>query len=127
MRTRRRAAKSSPCRSTQTDTLRVHAYDIIYMHMHPHIYIHTYIHAEPPSNFSLSRTPQAPIGKKAFLPAKLEHTNELLVLLGDNYFVERSAKQTLAIIDRRLESVIKRGEDVRAPREEENTKRRRRE
>eukprot|EP00039_Didymoeca_costata_P003274 m.66529 g.66529 ORF g.66529 m.66529 type:complete len:164 (-) comp11813_c0_seq4:890-1381(-) len=43
-----------------------------------------------------------PIGSKAFFPGELIHTNELMVLLGDGYFVERSAKQTLEIISRRM-------------------------
>jgi hypothetical protein len=34
-----------------------------------------------------------PFTKKAFMPGRLVHTNEILVLLGDNWFVERSAKQ----------------------------------
>ncbi len=36
------------------------------------------------------------------MPGKLVHTNEVLVLLGDNWLVERSAKQACDIIDRRL-------------------------
>jgi len=31
-----------------------------------------------------------PISKVAFIPGKLVHTNELLILLGDNWFAERS-------------------------------------
>lgn len=34
-----------------------------------------------------------PFTKKAFMPGRLVHTNEVMVLLGDNWFVERSAKQ----------------------------------
>lgn len=33
----------------------------------------------------------------------LKHTNEILVLLGDNWFVERSAKEAVDIINRRIE------------------------
>jgi unconventional prefoldin RPB5 interactor 1 len=36
------------------------------------------------------------------MPGKLINTNEILVLLGDNWFVERSAKQACGIIDRRI-------------------------
>eukprot|EP00126_Sphaerothecum_destruens_P004433 Sdes_comp18189_c0_seq1m7718 len=43
-----------------------------------------------------------PFGKHAFMPGELIHTNEVLVLLGDNYFVERSAKQSIEMIERRL-------------------------
>ena len=32
----------------------------------------------------------------------LKHTNEILVLLGDNWFVQRSAKQSIDILERRL-------------------------
>lgn len=46
-----------------------------------------------------------PFGSLAFMPGKLVHTNEITVLLGDNWFVERSAKQAAAIVDRRLKSV----------------------
>eukprot|EP00041_Stephanoeca_diplocostata_P030940 m.948982 g.948982 ORF g.948982 m.948982 type:complete len:542 (+) comp23851_c2_seq28:354-1979(+) len=46
-----------------------------------------------------------PMGKKAFMLGELVHTNEITVLLGDNYFVERSAKQALAIAERRIRDV----------------------
>lgn len=52
--------------------------------------------------FSAMNYFQVPIGSKAFMPGKLVHTNEVLVLLGDNWFAERSAKQACEIIDRRL-------------------------
>ena len=43
-----------------------------------------------------------PISKKGFMPGKLIHTNEVLVLLGDNWLIERSAKHSCALIERRL-------------------------
>jgi unconventional prefoldin RPB5 interactor 1 len=45
-----------------------------------------------------------PIGGSslAFMPGFIKHTNEILVLLGDNYFVERSAKQAIDIVNRRI-------------------------
>lgn len=46
-----------------------------------------------------------PFGKLAFIPGRVVHSNELLVLLGENYFVERSCKQAMEIIDRRLENI----------------------
>ena len=46
-----------------------------------------------------------PFGKLAFLPGRIVHSNEILVLLGENYFVERSCKQAIEIIDRRLENI----------------------
>ena len=42
------------------------------------------------------------MGKHAFFRGQLEHTNELLVLLGEDTFVWRTASQTGEIIDRRL-------------------------
>ena len=36
------------------------------------------------------------------MPGKLIHTNEILVLLGDSWFVEKSAKQAVELIDRRI-------------------------
>ena len=49
---------------------------------------------------------QVPFGKLAFMPGQLVHTNEILVLLGDNWFAERSAAQAAEIIDRRMKSKI---------------------
>ena len=37
------------------------------------------------------------------MPGKLVHTNEILVHLGDNWFTQRSAKQSVEITDRRIE------------------------
>ncbi|XP_048232286.1 RNA polymerase II subunit 5-mediating protein homolog isoform X2 [Ricinus communis] len=42
-----------------------------------------------------------PFGKAAFFPGKLIHTNELVVLLGEGYYAERTAKQTAEILKRR--------------------------
>ena len=36
------------------------------------------------------------------MPGQLIHTNEILVLLGDNWFAERSAKQAGEIVERRI-------------------------
>lgn len=41
----------------------------------------------------------------AFMDGHIIHTNELTVLLGDNYFALRSAKQANEIIDRRLDNI----------------------
>ena len=41
-------------------------------------------------------------GKKAFFEGQLVHTNEIMVLLGDNWFVERSAKEAREICKRRM-------------------------
>lgn len=37
----------------------------------------------------------------AFFPGKLVHTNEVLVLLGQNYFADQTVPKAIAIIDRR--------------------------
>ncbi len=47
------------------------------------------------------------------MPGKLVNTNELLVLLGDNWFAEKSAKQACDMIDRRLVSIDKYIEETR--------------
>ena len=36
------------------------------------------------------------------MPGQLVHTNEILVLLGDNWFVDRSASQASDIVSRRI-------------------------
>lgn len=46
-----------------------------------------------------------PFGKLAFIPGRIIHSNEILVLLGDNYFVERSCKQSIDIVNRRLKNI----------------------
>nr|XP_058941790.1 unconventional prefoldin RPB5 interactor 1-like [Pocillopora verrucosa] len=42
-----------------------------------------------------------PFGSVAFMPGRLIHTNEIMVLLGDNWFAERSASQALEMVERR--------------------------
>ncbi|GAB4859575.1 hypothetical protein Ancab_011043 [Ancistrocladus abbreviatus] len=46
-----------------------------------------------------------PFGKAAFFPGSLIHTNELLVLLGEGYYAERTSKQTIEILKRRGKSL----------------------
>ncbi|KAI1305144.1 uri1, prefoldin-like chaperone [Mortierella claussenii] len=53
----------------------------------------------------ISHPVMVPIGNLAFMPGKLVHTNEILVMLGDNWFVDRSAVQAAEIVDRRMEFV----------------------
>jgi len=43
-----------------------------------------------------------PFGNVAFMSGSLVHTNDVLVLLGDNWFVEQSTKQTVDILNRRI-------------------------
>jgi hypothetical protein len=55
---------------------------------------------------------KVPVTTKAFMPGKLVNTNEILVLLGENWFAERSSKQACDIIDRRLVNIGKQIEDI---------------
>ncbi|GAB5366957.1 hypothetical protein AAMO2058_001188600 [Amorphochlora amoebiformis] len=59
-----------------------------------------------------------PFGKRAFFPGYLQHTNEILVLLGANYYVQRSATQACEIIGRRLKANSTELERLRLAREE---------
>ena len=43
-----------------------------------------------------------PLGPKAYMEGTLVHTNEIMVLLGDNWFAERSTSQASEICDRRI-------------------------
>ncbi|KAF9080864.1 uri1, prefoldin-like chaperone, partial [Mortierella sp. AM989] len=53
-----------------------------------------------------SHSVMVPIGSLAFMPGKLVHTNEILVMLGDNWFVDRSAVQAAEIVDRFVQENI---------------------
>ena len=44
---------------------------------------------------------KVPIGKLAFMEGELIHTNEALVSLGDNWFVDCSTHHAKQIIERR--------------------------
>ncbi|KAJ1704035.1 hypothetical protein LUZ63_003814 [Rhynchospora breviuscula] len=55
-----------------------------------------------------------PFGGVAFFPGRLIHTNELLVLLGESYYAERSAKQTVEILQRRGKSLEAQMESLKA-------------
>ncbi|XP_054633312.1 unconventional prefoldin RPB5 interactor 1 isoform X2 [Dunckerocampus dactyliophorus] len=46
-----------------------------------------------------------PFGPLAFMPGKLVHSNEVTVLLGDNWFAKCSAKQAEKIVDHRMKYV----------------------
>nr|XP_054748678.1 LOW QUALITY PROTEIN: unconventional prefoldin RPB5 interactor-like [Lytechinus pictus] len=61
----------------------------------------------------VSHEVMVPFGKLAFMPGQLIHTNEILVLLGDNWFAERSATQACQIIDRRKSYVQKMMNDLK--------------
>ncbi|CAM4989022.1 unnamed protein product, partial [Rotaria socialis] len=59
----------------------------------------------------------APFGKLAFIPGRIVHSNEILVLLGDDYFVERTCKQSIEIVNRRLENIKEKIEKHRKEKE----------
>jgi len=51
----------------------------------------------------VSQLIMVPLGSVAFVPGHLIHTNEITVLLGENYFAKRSATQAQEIAQRRIE------------------------
>lgn len=59
-----------------------------------------------------------PFGNNAFSKGKLVHTNEIMVLLGDNWFAEVSAKQAAAIAMRRITQCTKMLEDLEKEKEQ---------
>lgn len=61
---------------------------------------------------SLSYDVTVPFGNSAFTKGKIVHTNEITVLLGDNWFVEVSAKQAVGIASRRIAHCIKTLDDL---------------
>ncbi|XP_037538684.1 unconventional prefoldin RPB5 interactor 1 [Nematolebias whitei] len=60
----------------------------------------------------LSYDIMVPFGPLAFMPGKLVHTNEVTVLLGDNWFAKCSAKQAREIIAHRMSYVRKELDDL---------------
>ncbi|XP_075258042.1 uncharacterized protein LOC142350023 [Convolutriloba macropyga] len=53
-----------------------------------------------------------PLSKVAFMPGELIHTNEVLVLLGDGYFVETTAPKASDIADKRLNLIAERRKEL---------------
>ena len=53
-------------------------------------------------NDKTSHRTMVPLGSKAYMEGTLVHTNEIMVLLGDNWFAERSTSQASEICDRRI-------------------------
>ncbi|KFM80695.1 Unconventional prefoldin RPB5 interactor 1, partial [Stegodyphus mimosarum] len=60
---------------------------------------------------SLSYDVTVPFGSNAFTLGKLVHTNEIMVLIGDDWFVEVSAKQAVSIANRKILQCSKMLED----------------
>ncbi|GAB5582227.1 unconventional prefoldin RPB5 interactor 1 isoform X3 [Prionailurus iriomotensis] len=56
---------------------------------------------------------KVPFGPFAFMPGKLVHTNEVTVLLGDNWFAKCSAKQAVGLVEHRKEHVRKTIDDLK--------------
>ncbi|EGG17789.1 RNA polymerase II subunit 5-mediating protein [Cavenderia fasciculata] len=54
---------------------------------------------------TLTQKTKVPLGKYAFFEGEMVDTNEVLILLGENYFAQRSAKQTIDIIQRREKDI----------------------
>ncbi|GMY10142.1 RNA polymerase II subunit 5-mediating protein homolog isoform X1 [Fagus crenata] len=55
-----------------------------------------------------------PFGKAAFFPGRLIHTNEVVVLLGEGYYAERTSKQTVEILKRRGKELDSQVESLKA-------------
>ncbi|XP_039138974.1 RNA polymerase II subunit 5-mediating protein homolog isoform X2 [Dioscorea cayenensis subsp. rotundata] len=62
----------------------------------------------------LSHDIMVPFGGAAFFPGKLIHTNEFLVLLGEGYYADRTARQTVEILKRRGKSLELQVESLKA-------------
>ncbi|KAM7040347.1 unconventional prefoldin RPB5 interactor 1 [Acridotheres tristis] len=60
----------------------------------------------------LSYDIMVPFGPLAFMPGKLVHTNEITVLLGDNWFSKCSAKQAIELVEHRKKHVRKALDDL---------------
>ncbi|XP_061450136.1 unconventional prefoldin RPB5 interactor 1 isoform X2 [Rhineura floridana] len=60
----------------------------------------------------LSYDIMVPFGPLAFMPGRLVHTNEVTVLLGDNWFAKCSAKQASSLVEHRKKHVRKALDDL---------------
>ncbi|XP_039552326.1 unconventional prefoldin RPB5 interactor 1 [Passer montanus] len=60
----------------------------------------------------LSYDVMVPFGPLAFMPGKLVRTNEITVLLGDNWFSKCSAKQAIELVEHRKKHVRKALDDL---------------
>jgi len=62
----------------------------------------------------LTHDVMVPFTTKAFMPGQLVHSNEIMVLLGENYFLETSAKHAREICSRRIQQCDKMLTDLEA-------------
>ena len=53
-----------------------------------------------------------PFGSVAFFEGEIINTNKILVLLGDNYFVNKSVKQARELIERRIKCKTKKKKKI---------------
>ncbi|XP_060779714.1 unconventional prefoldin RPB5 interactor 1 [Neoarius graeffei] len=60
----------------------------------------------------LSYDIMVPFGSLAFMPGKLVHTNELMVLLGENWFTKCSSKQAQTLVEHRKKHVKNKLDDL---------------
>ncbi|XP_035869208.1 unconventional prefoldin RPB5 interactor 1 [Phyllostomus discolor] len=61
----------------------------------------------------LSYSVMVPLGPCAFMPGQLVHTNEVTVLLGDNWFAKCSAKQAVGLAEHRKAHVRRTIDDLK--------------
>lgn len=52
--------------------------------------------------------------KIAFMPGYVHHTNEVLVLIGENYFVEKSTKEASQFVERRIKFCQEKLDELKA-------------
>ncbi|XP_057861191.2 uncharacterized protein LOC131069691 isoform X1 [Cryptomeria japonica] len=69
----------------------------------------------------MSHNIMVPFGKAAFFPGRMIHTNEFLVLLGEGYHAECTAKQTLEVLRRRSKVLDSKIEGIKAVMEDLQT------
>ncbi|CAL8086947.1 unnamed protein product [Orchesella dallaii] len=58
-----------------------------------------------------------PLGRRALCPGKIIHTNEIMCLLGDNWFVECSSAKAIEIVNHRVTKLDEQHESLRKERE----------
>lgn len=60
---------------------------------------------------------KVPVSDVGFFPGKIKHSNEVMVFLGDGYFVQRTAHECQLIIERRKEKLKEQLEALKATKE----------
>ncbi|KAK3858084.1 hypothetical protein Pcinc_035706 [Petrolisthes cinctipes] len=103
-----RTAHTERLEGVQEELRKLHEYKSDYVHLKKRLCTlsHTTTHQV-----------MVPFGGLALMPGRLLHTNEVLVLLGDNWFAERSTTQAINIVNRRIQDCdnkIHRAESTRS-------------